>query len=396
VVLGRRDGGWLALTREPGYIALQRDGESCLRQRTVRYEELSGGGTCADAGLFPIPDAGVCEAAALALGYFSTAAKPYRGDGPRPEGCHLRRGELWLTAPGSEGDPGAAEGLRPICSTQPYPRTAATATVTSTATATTTATATSSTTTATTTTAATSTTSTSWGSPSLLCFSVMRTDGYELGLVKAQVRKGAGIFQCDEHAVFSEVGGLQLGTLPGGQAVESLHFEKAAVGVSQDHTAANTLLFMHLWDAVKRDGRFGRHDWTVKADPDAVVLPRRLRKHLAAHSGHKNYLVNCNKYPGTANFPMIYGALEAYSGPALQAYFQGEERCRSELRWQAWGEDFFMGRCMKLLGVEEFDDFTLLGDKRCMGADCQDKVSGAYHDFKSIESWFDCWGQATL
>merc|ERR550534_41758 len=42
-----------------------------------------------------------------------------------------------------------------------------------------------------------------WGSPSLFCFAVLRTVGYEPGLVKAQLARGAGIFACDEFEVYS-------------------------------------------------------------------------------------------------------------------------------------------------------------------------------------------------
>eukprot|EP00413_Alexandrium_margalefii_P005296 CAMPEP_0204522868 /NCGR_PEP_ID=MMETSP0661-20131031/6550_1 /ASSEMBLY_ACC=CAM_ASM_000606 /TAXON_ID=109239 /ORGANISM="Alexandrium margalefi, Strain AMGDE01CS-322" /LENGTH=133 /DNA_ID=CAMNT_0051528557 /DNA_START=55 /DNA_END=452 /DNA_ORIENTATION=+ len=130
---------------------------------------------------------------------------------------------------------------------------------------------------------------------------------------------------------------------------------------------------MHLWEAIKINGHWEKHDWTVKADPDAVVLPSRIRTHLAKATGPNNYVVNCNKYPGNPAFPMIFGAFEAYSKPSLTTYFNGgDARCKNELHWQPWGEDYFMHHCMKHLNVQEYDDFGILSDKRCTGANCMD------------------------
>merc|ERR1711988_631777 len=43
-----------------------------------------------------------------------------------------------------------------------------------------------------------------WGSPSLFCFSVFRSEGYEPDLMRAQLHQRAGIFSCDEFAVVSD------------------------------------------------------------------------------------------------------------------------------------------------------------------------------------------------
>lgn len=218
---------------------------------------------------------------------------------------------------------------------------------------------------------------------------------YEYGLVKAQIAKAAGIFTCDEYAVFSQDAPFSLGFPPHGPEVKAIWFQKAFVGTSEDGTAGNALLFVHVFQAIKKDGRYKKLDWTVKADPDAVVLPWRIRTHLKKATGQNNYLVNCNKYPNKPPFPMIFGAFEAYSKQSLQHFFAGGvDRCMRDLPYQRYGEDKFMGACMKELGVAGLYDFSILGDNRCTGANCQDGVSGAYHDFKSQQQWFDCWNKA--
>jgi len=223
---------------------------------------------------------------------------------------------------------------------------------------------------------------------------------YEYGLVKEQVRQKVGIFSsCDEHAVFSQDAPFSLGHLLFGKGseVKAQWFQKAKVGKSEDGTAGNALLFVHVFKAIQKDGRFRKLDWTIKADPDAVVLPERIRKHLSRETRPFSYLVNCNKMHYKPPFPMIFGAFEAFARESLVKFLDdlGVERCMTMLPYQRFGEDKFMGQCMKLLGAHEFDDFEVLADKRCLGANCRDGVAGAYHDFKGIPQWFDCWGQAT-
>lgn len=382
IVIGKRIGDWIDLAHEHGFIPIFDKKEALLKERKVSYEKVVIG-NCGDMDLHPIHSANVCKDAAFALGYFDTIVTVYHGDMKRPEGCYILNGQVFLATHPSNVGNGAAEGRFPICASRTYPTTITVTTTTAT-------------TTATTLTTTTMTTTTTWGYPSLFCIEVMQTTNYEFGLVKEQIRRGAGIFNCDEYAVFTQTPGrINLGAPPHGPPVHTNWFKKAYVGVSQDGTAGNTLLFMHLWEAVKKDGRWEKHDWTIKADPDAVVLPWRIRNHLRQATGPNNYVVNCNKVPGNPNFPMIFGAFEAYSKPAMRTYFNGgDDRCRTELHWQPWGEDFFMHHCMKHLHVTEFDDFSILSDKRCTGANCMDGWAGAYHDFKDQFSWFQCWDQA--
>jgi hypothetical protein len=230
------------------------------------------------------------------------------------------------------------------------------------------------------------------GFPALFCLSVMRVTGYEPGLMRAQLARGLGIFACDGFLVVAN-GNISLGYLPGSKKLGNITtspIPTIPVGRSQDGTAANTLLFMKVWDAVLRDGRFRNYDWTIKADPDAVVLSDRLRLHLAPHNGEKVYFVNCNAYPSSPNFPMMYGSLEVFSRLAMLAYSTGSGRCGSELPWKAWGEDYFMTHCLDMLGVGRVGDFTLIGDNVCAGADCAHGWTAAFHPFKTVESWTNC------
>jgi len=235
--------------------------------------------------------------------------------------------------------------------------------------------------------------------PALLCFSVLRVDGYELDLMRYQSSKGLGIFACNEFLFFADrpvkIGG-----------VEAFHTPNVSFGLSLHGTAANTELFMRIWDILLKDVRVWHHDWTVKADPDAVIFPDRLRDHLAPHTGNGNYdgklfVVNCNEYPGDPLFPMMYGSLEIFSKDAMLGYAEGIDRCQSELEWEEWGEDLFLTRCMDFIGVGRILDYDLVGDDLCedwgqRGAgDCSNRNKAAFHPFKGIANWTACWNNAT-
>jgi len=231
----------------------------------------------------------------------------------------------------------------------------------------------------------------SWGTPSFFCFAVIRLASYELELVKAQLGKAAGIFACDEFMVIGD-GKVSLGTGPYGNVITT-EIPSISVGVSKDGTAANTLVFMKAWEQVAKDGRYKHHDWVVKADPDSVVLAGRLREHLRQWKGQSVYVKNCGKVSGPG-WPMLFGSLEAFSKSAVEAYFKGSQRCANELRWEAWGEDLFIARCLDHLGVGNVVDFGISGDNVCTGANCGDGVHATYHPFKDQGAWFACWNEA--
>jgi hypothetical protein len=212
--------------------------------------------------------------------------------------------------------------------------------------------------------------------------------------MKHQLETNLGIFACDEYAVFTDnpdpwtVGPGPLGM------VTTIPFRPAPVGQSKDGTAGNSLLFMHVWEAVLADGRWGNHDWTVKVDPDAVLLPERLRPHVRAHNGKNAWIANCNAYPTSSDFPMMYGALEVISKAALQAYqadASGDKHCRSWLQWNIMGEDYFMGKCLDPHHAEKIVDTNVILDERCAHyQDCSQAGYAAFHPFKDVPSWMGC------
>jgi len=231
---------------------------------------------------------------------------------------------------------------------------------------------------------------------SLFCWSVSRKSGYEADIMKAQLSRGAGIFGCDGFAVVCE-SEWNVGWGPGERIgeVNAVTFKGAAVGTSKDGTAGNAELFMNAWEAMLKQTAVLKFDWAIKVDPDAVVVADRLRDHLRGWSGKKAFVRNCNKKPLEKEFPMMFGSLEAISSAALAVYKDEAERCKNELEWRPWGEDFFLGKCLPHLGIDPVDDFTIISDGVCTDVNCYDSWSAAFHPFKSAQDWVTCWEAAT-
>jgi bacterioferritin-associated ferredoxin len=110
--------------------------------------------------------------------------------------------------------------------------------------------------------------------------------GYEPNLMKSQKDKGAGIFECDEHAIYSNSTTWikdGWGDLP----ISVDHVVPVSLWAPMGgrwHTALNTDVFLAVWREVCKIGAHRAHDWVVKVDPDSVFLPSRLRKELRGNT----------------------------------------------------------------------------------------------------------------
>jgi hypothetical protein len=208
--------------------------------------------------------------------------------------------------------------------------------------------------------------------------------------MRAQINTdgGAGIFACEQYDVFSTDGGVYLGDGPMGP-VWSQYFDFAAVGTTVDGTAGNTRLFLNVWEAVRIVGRYQNTDWTVKVDPDAVIIPDRLRWHLSQHMGRPTYIVTCAK-PGMRS--MMFGALEAIARDAIERFLQAKDSCFN-LPVDAWGEDRWLSACLDQLGAPGEEDFSLVSDGVCHGVSCGSGAA-AFHPFKDAGGWQGCYYEA--
>jgi hypothetical protein len=238
----------------------------------------------------------------------------------------------------------------------------------------------------------------------------MRTDrslSDEIALARTALAHNASIFGCDEFVVFSNVSTV---IAPGEPQPGRKHLRDVSAGTplltTRFHgdleplhskqpmeTILNANVFMRVWDAVLLDGRYGRHDWVVKVDPDTVFFPDRLKQHLLTLSSSSKakgmYFLNCKKTLG------FFGALEVISRSAVETYFKSKALCRESLPWERMGEDFWMHGCLGFVGVEKEIDYDLLSDSYCdeQPSPCvSNKV--AFHPFKTALSYSKCYSEA--
>lgn len=233
------------------------------------------------------------------------------------------------------------------------------------------------------------------GSPSIFCWSLFQTTSYEMGIMKLQMKQDAGIFQCDDYALLSTDEETSLGETADGVEVKTMKVEKAEITTSVDGTAGNAKLFINTWNVIIADGRWKRHAWIIKVDPDAVIVPYRVRDHLRDHVLENVYVVNCNKFPSSPNFPMMYGSVEIYSFLAIDTYAAKIDSCMDDMGMMLpqWGEDYFMTHCLDHIGVGRISDFVSVGDNVCTGGSCADGAFSAFHPFKDEASWQECWDE---
>jgi len=226
----------------------------------------------------------------------------------------------------------------------------------------------------------------------VFCFSLARV-GAEMDTIRFQLSKYAGIFACDDQLVVSW-SVMKVGNM-GKREIFTVKVGSAPIVRSKDGTAGNSLQFMKVWDLIRDDKkkRYLKADWTVKVDPDAVLLPDRLRMHLNDHRGAKAYIRNCDK-PMMSEGNMMFGDLEVISKSALIVFFANTMVCYKEIPWQSWGEDLYLMRCLEHLGVSYIDDFRMTQDGVCKGVSCADNWAAAFHPMKSVGAWEACMNAA--
>jgi len=232
--------------------------------------------------------------------------------------------------------------------------------------------------------------------PRLFCYSVIRADTYEFKLLQQQFALHASIFGCEAWSVLSDrefvlsmgppiVSTIALGDLSRPSGLRT-HF-------------ANTDIFSRAFDLLQNRTSMMDYDFIVKADPDAVFVPSRLKKLLRADhladlksSDKAVYFLNCDFQDKL----WMFGALEVLSRGAVAAYFKDRDnKCKPSLDYDELGEDTFLMRCLDLLNVEARKDTMLLSDGYCAEAPgtCSSKQA-AYHPFKDVGAWLACFTSA--
>uniref|UniRef100_A0A7S1RHE7 Uncharacterized protein n=1 Tax=Alexandrium catenella TaxID=2925 RepID=A0A7S1RHE7_ALECA len=365
IMLGKREGDWVRLMSEPGYIPVSKDNTTALKSIPV-YAKIARG-HCADIGMFPVRDAHTCELAAAAMQLPDTELQEIVLV-PLPEGCHMFNGTrsmgLYLaTNPINRGN-GATRFHEPICSSYEEPPEKCRLP---------------------TTTVTTTTTSTTWGWPSIFCVIVAARD--QTDVLRLQLEQRAGGFACDEIMVFAEGEAMLLGEW----AAEDFYTRPLPGGAGVQMTNDS---FLPLWRTVEEDGRYRKHDWTVSASPETVFFPERLRLHLRAHTpvgGERLFFEKCDRFNPTRH----YGGFEVRSRAALDDFASGEETCKAALPWWNFTEEEFLQTCLERLKVGSIFDADVLQDSACGSVNCWDKSKVAFHAMHDADSYLECWRHAS-
>jgi hypothetical protein len=213
---------------------------------------------------------------------------------------------------------------------------------------------------------------------SLFCITVVMPNSTEVAIVAEQQSRKIGVFGCEESWWIN-----------GAPA--------QATWQAKWKSIANTNVFINVWRQVQYDGRFRNYDWTVKADPDTVFFPDRLRTHLTglrppAHT--PLYMKNCDFKYG------FMGSLEILSTMAVEGYVQNLDDCISHQGTDG-GEDFFLMTCLASIGIGHMQDTKLLNDrydfKKYPGTlfmnsttDCHNGWVVAFHPHKNVNYWNRC------
>merc|ERR1712187_206977 len=154
-------------------------------------------------------------------------------------------------------------------------------------------------------------------------------------------------------------------------------------------------VFINVWDNMLKTEKYLQHDWTVKVDADAVLVPDRLKSHLAGLRPPANmpiYIKNNAMDPGMGNNGFL-GAIEVFSKQAVEIYFDNQEGCHTSLGINA-GEDGYFKGCMDALGVGFMLDIHMFFPDHSAGS-CMQKDHAAFHPLKETKQWQHCWDIVT-
>mmetsp|Transcript_36609 Transcript_36609/g.72383 ORF Transcript_36609/g.72383 Transcript_36609/m.72383 type:complete len:664 (-) Transcript_36609:152-2143(-) len=389
MVTGHREGDWIRLIYEPGYMLAVANGSTLLQKSEVAYSKIHMG-TCAEHGLHPITDDISCEAAALAIGFPDLPVKVMH-ETEKPEGCYMLEGTLWLSVNPENKGHGVMGQRRPLCSSRltpaavpcqklpvfnpPSPIPAQTT--------------------------RTHRHSSHSGQHTFFCFSLIQLDTAEIKLLTVQVENSASIFRCDGSAVLS-IGTRELKVGPKWRTIplpSSSSPQNGTAGTSSS-LADLSKTYMQAWDLLMEKGTIWSYKWTVKVDSSSVFFPNRLLKRLESffHSrvhdeaGEELFTQSCNSRQGPSD------TVAMYSREALRTYQHGRARCKSDLKWHTWSNAYFMQQCFHLLGLNRKQDMettkSIFGMGTCHPSSCRDRSQVSFNGFKNASHYISCFEQA--
>jgi len=185
--------------------------------------------------------------------------------------------------------------------------------------------------------------------------------------------------------------------------------KRVKMGNLSDNTKSwlNSPTFIGAWNIILESKVWIKSDFTVKADPDAVFFPRRLRSYLKFHSSFQHsrpfFSMNCN-FGANNEQEVLFGALEVFNRKSIKDFSKRATHCKDELPWlsHGWGKDRYIQECMtQKIKASHFNMEGKLQDNACghakqppkkYGCDSNDAV--AYHPYKMLGEWKQCYANS--
>jgi len=207
---------------------------------------------------------------------------------------------------------------------------------------------------------------------SLYCFMAFLPDSGEEALVEIARKNKASIWGCDGHDLFHT-------------------WQSASAGWDTgEATLENTDVFINVWEQVQAKGAYSDYEWTVKVDPDCVMVADRLRYHIDSWNladWAAVYVKNNGMDAGLGNNGFL-GAIEIFTKKAVNIYLDNAYGCKEAMGLDA-GEDGFMKGCMDALGVGFVTDVDIFAPDYDPSV-CQNEGRVAFHPIKTDKEWQCC------
>mmetsp|Transcript_119867 Transcript_119867/g.220477 ORF Transcript_119867/g.220477 Transcript_119867/m.220477 type:complete len:327 (+) Transcript_119867:75-1055(+) len=245
----------------------------------------------------------------------------------------------------------------------------------------------------------------------LFCWAVLFPTAQEVELAMIHVEKGM-LARCDAYAIYSNVSSGELSALLNlsDNSTSLLHIEKVIEGPMRSdiggvwNTAQNWPIFEQVWQ--KRVNLFAEYNWTVKIDLDTVFNTQLLRNLLASTSSSPGdqAITIAHKRAGRYRakvYGSFNGPIEVFSQMAISKYIAGHQDCEAEVALRE--EDWYMEKCMELIGAQNIIDFRILFDLHVEAKSAELRVDSsvnatstcaknyvAFHPLKTVESMQKC------
>jgi len=202
--------------------------------------------------------------------------------------------------------------------------------------------------------------------------------------MKLHRKYDTGVFTCESAMVFS---GRErsLGKSDQAQAADpetmTTRVDHAKVYSTEHAQYPNHDLYMAVWMGIK--GFYFNEDYTVKVDPDTMLVGKRLISRLGGTSFASTtpiFFANCwadvdvqkQDQGRTHNGIFLYGAIEVFSQKAVRRYFDEAGECQTHIKFDdgGWWEERYMTTCLHRAGIPLnpwlSNDLQLLSDPHCV------------------------------